>query len=348
MARLISYPTISTVASGDLFPITDISDASKPLKNITAVDLQTFVNDGATLQRVISTGNTYQASPSDALWTWGAGTLTVTSTSFTSLLSGKRFKTTFIANGSYTDVLPNQINFYNSLGSLTALISSSTAVAAAINLELPSSSGTLALTSDITASPWDAVPLGINYAGGSVGIGTASPSSLLHVTTNSSGPAARFINTSGTGGNGALIQGGNSTSSSILILSDYLNNERLRVRGDGNVGIGTTSPGAALEVVGGGLGAKLVSINTTALEVQGGANAQDIARFKNSGGNVKFVIDTNGNVGIGTTSPTSKLEVDGGDIEVDDSASGLILRSPDGTRYRITVANGGTLTVTAV
>ena len=55
-----------------------------------------------------------------------------------------------------------------------------------------------------------------------------------------------------------------------------------------------------------------------------------------------------GNVGIGTTSPASKLEVDGGDIEVDDSASGLILRSPDGTRYRVTVANGGTLSVSAV
>ena len=54
------------------------------------------------------------------------------------------------------------------------------------------------------------------------------------------------------------------------------------------------------------------------------------------------------NVGIGTTSPASKLEVDGGDIEVSDSLNGLILKSPDGTRYRVTVANGGTLTVSAV
>ena len=63
---------------------------------------------------------------------------------------------------------------------------------------------------------------------------------------------------------------------------------------------------------------------------------------------VIYVDDTNDNVGIGTTTPASKLEVDGGDIEVDDSASGLILRSPDGTRYRVTVANGGTLSVAAV
>ena len=66
------------------------------------------------------------------------------------------------------------------------------------------------------------------------------------------------------------------------------------------------------------------------------------------GTNRYMTVNSTGNVGIGTTSPASKLEVDGGDIEVDDSASGLILRSPDGTRYRVTVANGGTLSVAAV
>jgi len=55
-----------------------------------------------------------------------------------------------------------------------------------------------------------------------------------------------------------------------------------------------------------------------------------------------------GNVGIGTATPASKLEVDNGDIEVVDSANGVILRSPNGTRYRITVDNAGNLTTSPI
>ena len=60
-----------------------------------------------------------------------------------------------------------------------------------------------------------------------------------------------------------------------------------------------------------------------------------------------------GFVGIGTTAPNSALDVAGKiraneDIEITTSNEGLILKSPDGTRYRITVANGGTLSVSAV
>ena len=51
--------------------------------------------------------------------------------------------------------------------------------------------------------------------------------------------------------------------------------------------------------------------------------------------------DTSGNVGIGTTTPGDKLEIDG-------DGAGIIIRSPDSTRYRITVSNAGSLTVAAV
>jgi hypothetical protein len=58
--------------------------------------------------------------------------------------------------------------------------------------------------------------------------------------------------------------------------------------------------------------------------------------------------NNSGNVGIGTNTPASLLTVDDGDIEVANKNNGLILYSQDGTKYRITAADGGTLTVTAI
>ena len=56
-----------------------------------------------------------------------------------------------------------------------------------------------------------------------------------------------------------------------------------------------------------------------------------------------------GNVGIGSTIPASRLTVRGGDISVGIStAHGVILTSPNGTQYRLIVADNGTLSTVAV
>ncbi len=60
-------------------------------------------------------------------------------------------------------------------------------------------------------------------------------------------------------------------------------------------------------------------------------------------------IHTLSNVGIGTTNPTSKLTVVGGDIRVGiDTSEGVILTSPNGSKFRLIVDNAGVLSTTLV
>lgn len=73
--------------------------------------------------------------------------------------------------------------------------------------------------------------------------------------------------------------------------------------------------------------------------IYGGATGQGSVGFTHFDGTNffdRFALDSYG---------TLQLQ---GDIETTDSGRGVVLKSPDGTRYRIKVANGGTLTVTAV
>ena len=51
--------------------------------------------------------------------------------------------------------------------------------------------------------------------------------------------------------------------------------------------------------------------------------------------------DAAGNLGIGTATPGDRLEING-------DGAGIIIRSPDSTRYRITVSNAGSIAVAAV
>ncbi len=108
----------------------------------------------------------------------------------------------------------------------------------------------------------------------------------------------------------------------------------------------------------------LVANSNTAIE------SDHIARFQNQGA-TKAVITNAGNLGIGTTAPTAKLDVSGtakvsgnlgvgtagpnsklqvkdGDIYVETVGSGIILRSPDGSCFRVTVNVDGTFASASV
>ena len=76
-------------------------------------------------------------------------------------------------------------------------------------------------------------------------------------------------------------------------------------------------------------------------------------RARNANGTIKFwtggdgssfermTISNDGNIGINNINPKSKLQVSDGDIYIDQIGSGVIMKSPDGNCWRMTVDNAG-------
>jgi hypothetical protein len=214
---------------------------------------------------------------------------------------------------------------------------------------------------------------------GDVGVGTSAPTYKLHIAasgTNALG-VYRDLDVTSVGAAGQLIELGardGSTFTPGAMISGVLENpattgyisfatrssstltERMRITSAGDVGIGTTSPAAKLDVNGNIYGASVTATGALAAFAAGGGVTSfysgavgTIRAFANGSGGASVLafnasgsenmrIDSSGNVGIGTSSPNSKLDVSGEIItanggNVSDAGGSLYFKTGSNSSY---------------
>lgn len=119
----------------------------------------------------------------------------------------------------------------------------------------------------------------------------------------------------------------------------------------------------------------MLSVAETTNSIVAGSAADDFVLRNESSRSILFSVDNGASVGLSIVASTGQVSAEkttaststttgaliskgglgvagnihaGGDIEVADIGEGVIIKSPDGTRYRLTVANGGTLVITGL
>jgi hypothetical protein len=197
---------------------------------------------------------------------------------------------------------------------------------------------------------------------GNVGIGTTSPSSAVSfnkvVEAYDATSLSYQVNSGGTykaefGISSASGWLGTSTAHDMRFASN--GTERMRILSGGSIGIGTSSPLAKLQVSAGrsyffsgdqysvGLAQTAAQANYMYL----GTATDGTFYISETGGTARVTVQQSGNVGIGTTSPTAKLHVEGlsffnntisssNKLVVESTQPGIILRETDqsGTTHR--------------
>ncbi|MFA5928082.1 MAG: hypothetical protein WC838_02115, partial [Candidatus Margulisiibacteriota bacterium] len=171
---------------------------------------------------------------------------------------------------------------------------------------------------------------------GNVGIGATNPSGSFGPTLHLYGgnPSSKIETNTGTGyafqefaESGALkwTAGLEATNDKFLINSGafgYNANNRLTIQQDGNVGIGTTAPATKLHLYDSGV----LRLSRTAynsidygeiwsdgagMEIMGAQGVMNLGKGNSSSYTPYLSLINGGNVGIGTTTPTSRLHVYG-------------------------------------
>jgi hypothetical protein len=219
------------------------------------------------------------------------------------------------------------------------------------------------------STKWKIDNVGNAYFAGNVGIGTTNPTAGFKLDVNGSIYASSDIRAQGTFRDyqgeallqttlSAVTQIGSTgavTSRQLAFLAG--NAEQMRILTNGNVGIGTASPQARLQVVGAITASGIISgttfrsalgsLGTPSYSFTGDDNTgifspgADILGFVTSG-TERMRIASNGNVGIGTASPTTLLyigsssRVTGNQVTVQDADGTCTLNPASGASWTCT------------
>ena len=170
---------------------------------------------------------------------------------------------------------------------------------------------------------------------GSVGIGLTGPAKPLHIKEDNSNieHVGVLVEQDGTGDAklGFLLTGGqefsigidNSISGDSFVIADGADlntNPRFTINSSGNIGIGISEPGYKLEITegssneiarfGGANSGTVTFRNAASNEFSIYSGSSDKLMFGTNNTYDKLVIDTAGNVGIGTNDPKALLHIE--------------------------------------
>ena len=278
-----------------------------------------FITSGSERMRIDSSGNV------------GIGT---SSPSYKLSVNGTTVGSTVWANVNNTDTTS---------GSAAGYFASNGAVNAVMYSSSNGGGGTYGMTTNhpMTLITNNTERMRIDTSG-NVGIGTSSPNNSLTVS-RAGADVARFLNSGTNGGDWQLkIGGGGFEDRKFMIADRYsgADNVRMAIDSSGNVGIGTSSPAAKLQIEqnqaaytycdlvnttnGGGaifrqIVRNIANTSTTSVDYakligsglainNNDTNAANFTAF-GVGASERMRIDSSGNVGIGTSSPSANLDV---------------------------------------
>lgn len=279
------------------------------------------------------------ASSGNLLWSETQSSVTVTSGIFavnlgsSTAFNASGYNVDFKQNNLYLDVTFNGETF----GSRVQLA----AVPQAINAEQLSGVVATQSASAFTLTGGTSTPRTLTISGADITVGsTITPTSTGALTVQSNGASALTLDT----GSGATLNLGNANATTIQIGNNTSNPSITIDSGTGTIAIGTGSQARAINIGTGAASQALTigSTNTTStttiqsgtgnillgtntgngtviVQPNGGGQASLIVKNQglgdlftaSSGAATKFVIDKNGQVGVGQSTPTSLLDVEG-------------------------------------